>query len=170
MASNKVFFCRACWKREISAVNWEWRLHLLPLMNFALIGELLSQVTTDLAISISSFFIDVDINTGWMFVQPTYDNGDETDFWCDTFTMVPKSIVSKTRHPLAYGNCACTEPNLIVISDGATSFLSNVNYLSFDYFVCKWWLINKRRFRDLFWYIFIKLCVQYANNKNLKIN
>jgi hypothetical protein len=108
-------------------------------MNFALIGELLSLVTTVLTIqdfAICSFLLDVDINTGWMFIQPTYDNGDETDFWCDNFTMVPKSIVSKTRHPLAYGNCACTEPNLLVITDGATSFLSNNNYLSIDFFVC----------------------------------
>jgi len=45
----------------------------------------------------------------WIILQPTYDNGDNTDSWCDTFTVVPKKYMPDPA--LIYGNCAQTTPN-----------------------------------------------------------
>jgi len=97
-------------------------------MNFTLILELLSEVITidSYLRSVIVIFARLNRYARWLLVYATgYDNGDETDSWCDTFTIVPKSIVSKTLIPLAYGNCFCDKPNILLITDAAKSLLGN---------------------------------------------
>jgi len=72
--------------------------------------------------------------TGWMYIAPTYDNGDNTDFWCDNYQMVPNNINSNPA--LAYGSCSRKLPGRIYVTDGGVFLLKDVVKPA-DYFMCK---------------------------------
>jgi hypothetical protein len=58
------------------------------------------------------------VNIGWVFIQPTFDNGDKTDDWCDTYLPVPSNLLTGEDNNLAaYGDCGRTEASTIAFTD-----------------------------------------------------
>lgn len=68
-----------------------------------------------------------------MFIQPTFDNGDNTDSWCDTYSPVPENLITGDDLPVAYGDCARTEASTIAFTDHG--FAANATE-TMDFFLC----------------------------------
>jgi len=70
-----------------------------------------------------------------VMIGSTYDNGDNTDSWCENYQLLPKNIKYQTVE-LPYGDCARTAPSRLFITDNA--FFVNLNAVGAEsYILCK---------------------------------
>jgi hypothetical protein len=40
----------------------------------------------------------------WIYIAPTYDNGDKTDTWCQSQTSVPEGLISFAQYSKSFGD------------------------------------------------------------------
>jgi len=77
--------------------------------------------------------IVTDLGSYWMIIGATYDNGDNTDSWCDSYQPLPKNIIMPLK---SYGDCARAESSRLYMSDNAVSISGNANGV-LVYFLCE---------------------------------
>jgi hypothetical protein len=72
----------------------------------------------------------------WIYMAPTFNDGDGTDRWCRTLETVPKIVIKNIFN--AYENCAYDLPSSarLLIDGGRNSWIIPNDYNSTSDYVC----------------------------------
>jgi len=69
-----------------------------------------------------------------MSIGATYDNGDNTDSWCENYQLIPKKII--TDPSLAYGECSRTKMSKLILTNGGGFIVYDADYYV-HWFACQ---------------------------------